>query len=133
MIVTTYRRAHVGRLVFCTSKGDPCSACHSYSDAFRSASDYPVVPPAPEEESFQEDGCGQPIEEAVALDVEAITNLGVRMAIRMLKGESLEGNLCHLVNEPVSGTDGLLSQPGIYWAKRTPIRERPICKGQGVL
>lgn len=133
MVVTTYRRARVGRLVFCTSKGDPCAACHTYSEAFRSASDYPIIPPAPDEESFQEDGCGQPTQEAVALDVETIANLVARMAIRTLKGETLEGNVCHLVNEPVPGTDGLLGHPGISWAKRTPLRECPICKGQGVL
>ena len=75
MIVTTYRRARLERLVFCTSEGDPCARCHSYSDAFRSAFDYPVVPPALEDESFQEDGCGHPTQEAVAVDVEAVAHL----------------------------------------------------------
>lgn len=95
--------------------------------------DYPLITPAPAEESFQEDGCGQPTQEAVALDVEATANLAVRSAIRTLKGEPLEGSVCHLFNEPVPGADGLLSHPGTSWAKRTAIPGCTICKGQGAL
>ena len=46
-----------------------------------------------------EDGCGSLTEEGAALNIEAVANLTVRVAVRYLQGAHADGNLAILVNE----------------------------------
>ncbi len=125
---TAYRRAAIGRVIAHRDRNDPCLACYADAARFWSRDDYPLIPPDPESR-FIEDGCGEPTEEAAALDVEAVANLTARVAIQMIRRELGDRNLAILVNEPLADAGGMLAQQGIHWRANKPLPSCSICRG----
>lgn len=124
IFTSAYRRAKIGKIIIRRNANDPCFACY-VDPQFWSPDEYPIVPPAPQE-TFIEDGCGSVTQEATALDIEAVANLTVRVAIKLVQ-QKLENNLGIIVNEGLVDTVGMLNQEGVHWRLNTPLKSCQIC------
>lgn len=129
IFAAAYRRATIGRVIVHRGDDDPCLACYANAERFWQEHDYPIIPPAPGN-AFIEDGCGVVTEEAVALDVEAVANLTVRTAIKVLQGQLGSRNLAILVNEKNADVEGILAQEGVHWRSNKPLAQCSICRNK---
>jgi len=122
---TAYRKATIGRIVICRPKIDPCLACYS-DHTYWNENQYPLIPEG-EGDGFVEDGCGSVTEEGVALNIEAVANIAVRVATKVLGCDNFDGNLCIEVNEPLPNVRGIMSNSGRYWFDNRPHSNCIVC------
>lgn len=127
IFATAYRRATIGRIIVHRDRNDPCLACYANATNFWDQNDYPIIPRLAEAQ-FIEDGCGAVTEEAVALDVNTIANLTVRVAVKVFWGELGDSNLALLVNEAIPGATATLAQEGTHWRINKPLEQCMICR-----